>query len=79
MYWLVIKDIVLIVVSVFLFVFAVVFGISEYGCYGYSKATGKETKASGLGCYVNTGNEWMSIKEYRFVIMAREGLRELSK
>ena len=79
MYWSYIRDILLFIVSVLLLIFVIVFGVNEYRCYGYSKATGKETKASGLGCYVNTGNEWMSIKEYRFVIMAREGLRELSK
>lgn len=37
-----------------------------YVCSTYTQVTGKETKYSGLSCYVKYNNSWFTFEEYKY-------------
>lgn len=48
----------------------------KFQCDNYEIATGRETKWFHFDdCYVNAGDVWLTLSEYRAAIIAKEGLK----
>lgn len=72
----VVASILAITAMFFVMVAVVVQTFSNYQCKKYEDVTGRETKYVWFaGCYIDSGNGWLTDEEYKAVLVAREGLR----
>lgn len=48
-------------------VVCVIWPLSEYSCYKYGDATGRQTKVAGFECYVQHNGGWYNKEEYKYI------------
>lgn len=76
-----IKEILIPVICILLIVgipmFSFIYIYDKASCKNYSTITGRETSFTFAGgCFVKSGESWLTKNEYGNVIIAREGLSQ---
>lgn len=50
---------------------ALAVALGSYSCSQYESVTGKQTRFSGLECYINDGGKWYAWAEYKNRLVTR--------